>query len=56
MPLLPIAMVEQSVDPIPPDLAKAFADAVFAFGVWSPKQNGRVIPIKRRGFYSISSV
>jgi hypothetical protein len=43
-------------EPIPPDLAKAFADAVFAFGVWSPEQNGRVIPIRRRGFYSISSV
>jgi hypothetical protein len=49
-------MVKQSADPIPPDLAKAFADALFAFGVWSPEQNERVIPIRRRGFYSISSV
>jgi hypothetical protein len=56
MPLLPVAMVEQSTEPIPPDLAKAFADAVFAFGVWGPDQNGRVIPIRRRGFYSINSV
>ena len=49
-------MPEQSAEPIPPDLAKAFSDAVFAFGVWSPGQNGRVIPIRRRGFYSITSV
>jgi hypothetical protein len=49
-------MPEQSAKPIPPDLTKAFADAVFAFGVWSPEHNGRVIPIHRRGFYSISSV
>jgi hypothetical protein len=50
------AMPEQLAEPIPPHLAKAFADAVFAFAVWSPKQNGRVIPIKRRGFYTIDSV
>jgi hypothetical protein len=56
MPPLPVAMIEQSTEPIPPDLAKAFADAVFAFGVWSPDQNGRVIPIRRRGFHSINSV
>jgi hypothetical protein len=55
MPPLPVAMVEQS-EPIPPDLAKAFSDAVFAFGVWSPEQSERVIPIRRRGLYSISSV
>jgi hypothetical protein len=49
-------MSGQPVEPVPPELAKAFSDAVFAFGVWSPGQNGRVIPIRRRGFYSISSV
>jgi hypothetical protein len=49
-------MPEQQVESILPDLAKAFSDAVFAFGVWSSEQNGRVIPIKRRGFYSINSV
>ena len=56
MPLLRVTMVEQSAEPIPPDLAKAFADAVFAYAVWSPEHNGRVIPIKRRGFYTIDSV
>lgn len=49
-------MPEQPLEPIPPDLAKAFADAVFAFAVWDPDRNGRVIPIKRRGFYTIDSV
>lgn len=49
-------MPERSAEPIPPDSAKAFADAVFAFGVWSPEQNRCVIPIRRRGYYSISSV
>jgi hypothetical protein len=49
-------MPEQQVESIPPDLTKAFSDAVFAFGVWSPEQNGRVIPIKRRGLFDQFSV
>jgi hypothetical protein len=29
--------MHEQPETIPPDLAKAFADAVFASGVWSPE-------------------
>jgi len=41
---------------IPPDFAKAFADAVLAFEFWeSPERPGRMIPL-RRGYYTLEEI
>jgi hypothetical protein len=48
-------MVE-APDPIPKDLADAFADAVLAYDNWHPKHEGRQIPIDGRGSFPIEVV
>ena len=48
-------MAEQSTTPIPPDLAEAFAESVFAYNNWSPGQLEYEIRIER-SFFSIISI
>jgi hypothetical protein len=48
-------MAEQSTTPIPPDLAEAFSESVFAYNNWSPGQSECEIRIER-SFFSIISI
>jgi hypothetical protein len=47
--------MSEPVDPIPKDLADAFADAVLAYDNWHPQFEGRQIPIAGQ-FYRIEQV
>jgi hypothetical protein len=38
-------MAEPSAEPIPPDLAEAFAYAVLVYEIWTPEEPGRLIEI-----------
>src|SRR5580700_8638812 len=38
-------MAEPSAEPIPPDLAEAFAYAVLVYEIWTPQEPGRLIEI-----------
>jgi hypothetical protein len=48
-------MTGQSVETIPPDLAEAFAESIFAYNGWSPGQPEREIRIER-SFFSITLI
>jgi len=48
-------MAEPSAEPIPPDFAEAFADAVRVYEIWTPAEPGRLIQIGSRS-YSIIEV
>ena len=48
-------MAEPSAEPIPPDLAEAFAYAVLVYEIWTPEEPGRLIQIGSQA-YSIVEV
>jgi hypothetical protein len=56
-PRLPVEaiMAEPSAEPIPPDLAEAFAYAVLVYEIWTPEEPGRLIEIGSQT-YSIVEV
>ena len=49
-------MAESSADPIPKELADAFAHAVLAFELWHPEHEGQQISIPGRDYHSIDAV
>jgi len=48
-------MAEPSAEPIPPDIAEAFAYVVLVYEIWTPEEPGRLIEIGPRS-YSIVEV
>jgi len=49
-------MAESNADPIPKELAEAFAHAVLGFELWHPQHEGQQISISGRGYHSIDAV
>ena len=49
-------MADSSADPIPKELAEAFAHAVLAFELWHAEHEGQQISIPGRGYHSIDAV